>query len=144
MQEGKVSFAYSNFLGYKKVDDKIVIDEDQAQVVKLIYKMFLIDGATPNKIANYLKERSVLTPTGKSTKWTKTTVISILTNEKYKGDALLQKTYVADFLEHRTRQNKGEIAQYYVENSHPAIIDKKTWELVQTEIARRKNMLWRT
>ena len=57
MQEGKVSFAYSNFLGYKKVDDKIVIDEEQAQEIKLIYKMYLVDGTTTNKIAKYLKEK---------------------------------------------------------------------------------------
>ncbi len=94
MKEGKVSFAYKNFLGYKKVDGKIVIDEAQAETVRLIYTMFLKEGKTCTGIAEFLKSKGVPTPSGKSCKWTKNTVYSILTNEKYKGDALLQKKAV--------------------------------------------------
>lgn len=138
MQEGKVSFAYSTFLGYKKVDGKIEIDEAQAVIVKKIYRMFLIEGMTCGAIASELESNGILTPSGKSTKWKKNTVVSILKNEKYKGDALLQKTYIDNYLEHSTKKNTGELPQYYVENSHPAIIDKYTWEQVQTELQRRK------
>lgn len=138
-QQGKVSFAYRNFLGYKKVDDKLVIDEDQAVIVRLIYQMFLVEGKTASGIANYLKAQQIKTPAGKSN-WTKNTVNSILTNEKYKGDALLQKTYTENYLEHKVVKNDGQIPKYYVENNHPAIIDKDTWDQVQLEIKRREKI----
>ena len=139
-QQGKVSFAYKSFLGYKKEEDGIVIDEDQAEVVRMIYRMFLVEGKTATGIANYLKTQSIKTPTGKNANWSKNGVMSILTNEKYKGDALLQKTYTVNYLEHKIAVNNGQIPQYYVENNHPAIIDKETWEEVQVEIARRKDL----
>lgn len=137
MKEGRVSFAYKNFLGYKKVDGKIVIDEEQAEIVRLIYRMFLKEGKTCSGIAEYLKSKGIPTPSGKNTNWTKNNIYSILRNEKYKGDALLQKTYTADYLEHKLVPNKGELPQYYVENNHPAIIEREIWEMVQTEMMRR-------
>ena len=99
-QQGKVSFAYKSFLGYKKVNDKILIDEEQAEIVRMIYRMFLVEGKTATGIASYLKSQNIKTPRGK-TNWTKNTVNSILTNEKYKGDALLQKTYTENYLNHK-------------------------------------------
>lgn len=138
-QQGKVSFAYKNFLGYKKVDDKLVIDKEQAVIVRLIYQMFLVEGKTASGIANYLKSQQIKTPAGK-TNWTKNTVNSILTNEKYKGDALLQKTYTENYLEHKIVKNDGQIPKYYVENNHPAIIDKDTWDQVQIEMKRRESI----
>lgn len=137
MKEGNVSFAYKNFLGYKKVEGKIAIDEEQAEIVRLIYRMFLKEGKTCSGIAEFLKNKGIPTPSGKSTNWTKNNICSILTNEKYKGDALLQKFYTTDYLEHKLVKNKGELAQYYVENNHPAIIEKEIWEMVQTEMLRR-------
>ena len=139
-QAGKVSFAYKSFLGYKKEDEKIVIDEEQASIVRLIYRMFLVEGKTCTGIASYLKSQHIKTPTGKSTNWTKNTVNSILTNEKYKGDALLQKTFTDNYLDHTVVKNTGQIPQYYVENNHPAIIDKEMWELVQLELERRNQI----
>lgn len=139
MKEGKVSFAYKTFLGYKKENGKIAIDEEQAVIVRLIYREFLVCGKTASAIANMLNSMHVITPGGK-TKWTKNTVTSILTNEKYKGDAILQKTFIKDFLEHKAVKNQGELPQYFVENSHPAIIDKDMWEMVQAEIKRRKEI----
>lgn len=140
MQEGKVSFAYKNFLGYKKENGEIVIDEEQAIIVRRIYSMFLKEGKTCSGIAVQLKKEGILTPSGSSSNWQKNTVLSILTNEKYKGDALLQKTFTANFLEHNTKKNNGQLPQYYVENSHPAIIDKYEWEQVQNELARRQEI----
>lgn len=139
-QQGKVSFAYKTFLGYKKEDDKIVIDEDQAVIVRMIYKKFLVEGKTATGIANYLKSKHIKTPTGKTANWTKNTVNSILTNEKYKGDALLQKTYTENYLDHKIVKNNGQIPQYYVENNHPAIIDRDMWEQVQIELERRERI----
>ena len=71
-------------------------------------------------------------------KWTASTVKSILTNEKYKGDALLQKTFTPDYLTKKTKKNDGQIPQYYVENSHPAIITAEVFDAVQTEMERRQ------
>jgi len=137
MKEGRVSWAYSNMLGYKKENGKIVVVENEAILVRQIYQLFLREGKTCTGIAEYLKAQGIPTPSGKSYKWTKNTINSILRNEKYKGDALLQKTYTADFLEHRVEKNRGHLPQYYVENSHPAIIDKEEWEIVQAELMRR-------
>lgn len=139
-QSGKVSFAYSRFLGFEKIGDKIVIVDDEAKIVEKIYRMFLVDGKTPTGIAKHLKENNIKTPSGKNTNWTKNNVTSILSNEKYKGDALLQKTFTDNYLEQSVIKNTGQIPQYYVENSHPAIIDRDMWDQVQIEIERRDNM----
>lgn len=134
--DGKVSFAYSRFLGYEKgPDGTIVVVPEQAKTVRLIYKLFL-DGMTIHTIAGELTKRGIKTPGGKD-KWNQSTVRSILTNEKYKGDALLQKSYTVDFLTKKTKTNEGEVPQYYVENNHEAIIDSQIFELVQAEIAKR-------
>ena len=87
-------------------------------------------------IAGELTKRGIKTPGGKD-KWNQSTVRSILTNEKYKGDALLQKSYTVDFLTKKTKTNEGEVPQYYVENNHEAIIDPQIFELVQAEIAKQ-------
>ncbi len=139
-QSGKVSFAYKSFLGYKKENDKLVIDEDEAVIVKMIYRMFLVEGKTPSGIASHLTSLHIKTPMGKSTKWTKNTIDSILRNEKYKGDALLQKKYTINYLNHTLVKNTGQFPQYYVENNHPAIIDPDMWEQVQIELARREEL----
>ena len=137
--DGKVSMPYKTFLGYEKNEDgNIKINVEEAKVVKRIYYQFL-RGDSVGKIANDLTKENILTPAGKS-EWRKTTVISILQNEKYKGDALLQKKFTVDFLNHKTKKNEGEVPQYYVHDSHPAIITKEDWELVQIELSRRKEM----
>lgn len=137
MADGKFSLAYKCFLGYEKGEDGLPkIVEEEAKIVRKIYSLFL-EGYTVRMIADYLTKQGIPTPKGKK-KWCVSTVMSILTNEKYKGDALLQKTYTADFLTKSVRKNQGEVPQYYIENSHPAIIDPKTFELVQTEIERRR------
>lgn len=139
MQDGKVSMAYKQFLGYKKGEDgqpKIV--EKEAEIVRLIFKMFIC-GKTPSAIAKHLSDSGILSPGGK-TKWQVATVRSILSNEKYKGDALLQKSYTVDFLTKKTKVNNGEIPQYYVQESHPAIIEPDEFDAVQVEIERRKKL----
>ena len=136
MEEGKFSLAYKYFLGYRKGEDGILeIVEDEAQIVRKIYQMFL-DGKTVRTIAGYLTGQGIPTPRGKE-KWSVSTITSILTNEKYKGDALLQKTYTADFLTKKSKKNHGEVPQYYIKDSHPAIIGPATFDLVQQEMERR-------
>ena len=108
----------------------------QAEIILRIYSDF-ISGKAPSTIAKELTRDGILTPGGK-TEWEKKVVLSILTNEKYKGAALLQKRYTVDFLQKKTKVNEGEVPQYYVENSHPAIIEPEEWDRVQIELARRK------
>lgn len=92
-----------------------------------------IEGKSQSTIASTLTKEGVPTPSGK-TKWQYNVVDSILRNEKYKGSALLQKKYTVDFLTKKLKKNNGEVAQYYVEDSHPAIINPDEWELVQAEL----------
>ena len=136
MADGKIVLAYKYFLGYEKGEDGLPkIVEEEAAIVREIYQLFL-EGCTIRKIADTLTKRGIPTPRGKK-QWSVTTVKSILTNEKYKGDALLQKTYTTDFLTKKVKKNDGEIPQYYIQNSHPAIIDPETFDLVQEEMKRR-------
>ena len=135
--DGKVSMPFKQFLGYEKgVDGQPVINEDEAKVVRYIYRIFM-SGKTYSAIAKQLMDEKILTPGGKH-KWRAKTVESILTNEKYKGHALLQKRFTVDFLSKKMKENEGEVPQYYVENSHPAIIDPVEFDAVQVDIEKRK------
>ena len=119
--DGKLIMPFSSFLGYERGEDgQPQIVESEAKIVRLIYKMF-IEGKTPTYIAKYLTGQGIPTPR-RCKVWGSTTVESILTNEKYKGAALLQKTFTTDFLTKSKKINEGEIPQYYIENSHPAIV----------------------
>ncbi len=137
MEEGRFSLCYKHFLGYEKGEDGLPkIVEREAGIVREIYQRFL-DGKNASEIAAFLTNQGIPTPKGKA-KWSPATVMGILQNEKYKGDALLQKTYTPDFLTKKQKKNHGEVAQYYIKNSHPAIIAPDTFELVQQEIQRRR------
>jgi DNA invertase Pin-like site-specific DNA recombinase len=137
MQDGKVSMPYKRFLGYAKGEDGVPqVVEAEAAVVRQIYARFL-GGATYREIAARLTEQGIPTPGGKAV-WSVSTVRSILKNEKYAGNALLQKAYTVDFLTKKRKANEGEVPQYFVENSHPAIVTPATFELTQDEIRRRE------
>jgi DNA invertase Pin-like site-specific DNA recombinase len=136
MADGKVSMPYKRFLGYEKGEDgKPRIVESEAAVVRQIYALFL-EGRTIRQIARLLVAQGVPTPSG-GTEWSVSTIRSILTNEKFTGNAILQKVFTVDFLSKKTKINEGEVPQYFVENSHPAIISTETYELAQAEMARR-------
>jgi len=135
--DGKVSLGYSNFLGYDKGSDgELVINEEQAEVVKRIYAEFLA-GKTPGGIAKGLTEDGIETPAHK-TVWRDTTVLNILKNEKYYGAAILQKQVTLSFLTHAKKPNEGELPMYYIEEDHEAIIPPETYQMVQEEMRRRK------
>lgn len=136
--DGKVSIPYGQFLGYRKGADGLPeIIPEEAEIVKRIYREFL-QGKSTNAIATTLTKEGIPTP-GKKAVWQRATVESILQNEKCKGSALLQKSFTVDFLTKKTKVNEGEVPQYYVEDSHPAIIEPWEWEQVQAELERRKN-----
>lgn len=88
------------------------------------------EGLSLKQVKKELESRGLKTAKGKDT-WTISSIRSILTNEKYKGDALLQKTFTVDFLTKEKKKNEGEVPQYYVHNNHPAIVDAATWDEVQ-------------
>ena len=136
LKNGNVRFSYKTFLGYRKgADGQPEIVPEQADIVRRIYNDFLA-GATYLEIAKRLTEEKVPTMGGGS-RWFSERIKSILKNEKYKGDALLQKTYITDPISKRVKKNNGELPMYYVENSHPAIIERRIFDRVQEEIARR-------
>lgn len=125
---------YKVFLGYRRnCDGKIAIDEAEARTVRYIYWLAL-QGIQPQHIARIL-DRQGISPPGRATSWLGSTVYSILRNEKYKGDARLQKKVTTDFLTKSTKKNEGEAPQYYVENGHPAIVSKAVWAEAQERLA---------
>ncbi|WP_052090924.1 recombinase family protein [Desulfosporosinus sp. HMP52] len=131
------SIPCGKFLGYDKDDrGNLVINEAQAAIVRRIYQEFL-DGYGYHTIARRLTEDGVLTERGNK-EWSSSVIKKILTNEKIKGDTLFQKTFNADPLTKKRVKNKGELPQYYYEDTHPAIIDKHTWECVQLEFERQE------
>ena len=130
---GKGSIAFGRFLGY---DKDFRINEEEAKTVKLIYKLY-ISGYSAYAISKELMKRGLKTATGLS-KWHSSTVLSILRNEKYKGDALWQKSYITNFLQKKSKINEGEIPQYYVEEHHAPIVSPEEFDFVQAEMNRRK------
>lgn len=139
-QQGQVQVNHNRFMGYTKdADGHLVIEPAEAEVVKRIYREYL-EGESFLQIGRGLERDGILTGAGK-VRWRQESVKKILTNEKYIGDALLQKTYTVDFLTKKRVKNNGIVPQYYVENSHPAIIPRELYMQVQEEIMRRANIL---
>ena len=138
-QQGKVQVNHNWFLGYTKdADGHLIIDPEQAEVVKRIYREYL-SGKSFLQIKRSLEADGILNGAGNA-KWHESNIKQILSNEKYIGDALLQKTYTVDILEKKREANKGQVPKYYVEDSHEAIIPKDIFLKVQEEIARRANL----
>lgn len=136
-QNGQVQVNHNHFLRYTKDrEGNLVIDPEQAEVVKRIYREYL-EGSSMDKIAKGLEKDGILTGAGKK-KWWTSTINKILRNEKYIGDALLQKTYTTDFLNKTRVKNNGIVPQYYVENNHEAIIPNDIFLRVQEELVRRR------
>lgn len=134
--DGKVTVPFKRFLGYDRGEDgNLVVNEEQAKIVRRIYGLFL-QGRSPYAIAKILMADGIPSPGGKKN-WSGSTVKSILTNEKYKGDALLQKVYTVDFLSKKKKVNEGEVPQYYVESNHQAIISPQEFDAVQKQMAVR-------
>ena len=135
-KQGNVPFQCKHFLGYtKNADGEIEIVPDEAEIIREIYEQYL-SGESLYGIKCYLEAKEIPTPAGCSV-WRQETIRSILSNEKYKGDAIINKTYVSDCISKRIKANNGERNKYYIENNHPAIIDAGTFARVQEEIARR-------
>ena len=135
-RDGKVFVPFKHFLGYDRgADGELKVNQKEAEIVRLIYRLFL-GGYSFYGIAAELTRREIRTPYGYSV-WNGRTVKNILQNEKYQGDALIQKRYSRDFLDRKMRKNDGEVQQYYVVGNHEAIIEPYIFEKVQEELEYR-------
>lgn len=130
--DGKYAVGYKTFLGYNAGFE---VNEEQAEYVRLIFRMY-IQGYSPYIISQFLQRWEIKSPAGKD-RWCQSSVLSILQNEKYKGDALLQKTFTVDFLTKKAKKNEGELPQYYVHEGHEPIVDEAVFDYTQTLIASR-------
>ena len=138
-QDGKVYYNYKGFLGYRKgPDGQPEIDPEQAAVVRRIFSRYLL-GHSVRQIVTDLMADGIKTATGKEV-WHDSVVQKMLRNEKYIGDAILQKTYIADLFTKEKRLNNGVLPKYYIHDCHPAIIDRDTFQKVQEEMARRSSL----
>ena len=137
MKSGTFAFRY-NILGYRKgADGQPEIVPEEAEIIKKIYELFLF-GYSIDQIKEYLESNEIKTQKGKSV-WEKHAIRNILTNERYTGDMLLQKTFTENPISKKVKKNRGEMAKYLVLNNHPAIIGKDTFKSAQMEMAKRSN-----
>jgi len=138
-QSGKVQVNHHRFMGYTKDEDgNLIVDKTEAEYVRRIFREYLA-GKSLLEIGRGLEADGILTGAGKQ-KWRSETIKKMLRNEKYMGDALLQKTYTTDFIEKTRVKNNGIVPQYYVENSHEPIIPRDLFMQVQEEMVRRANL----
>ncbi len=145
-KDGRVLINFKQSLGYDKVvnvdenghkEEEYVIVESEAEIVRMIYREYL-SGKTIRQIADQLNELGIRTKRGYE--WKPSGIEGILTNYKYTGNAILGMTYKPDVLSKSRLKNEGQSPSYHVENSHPAIITKEMFDMVQAEIQRRKNI----
>lgn len=138
-EEGKVRVNHKKFLGYTKDQDgNLVIVPEEAEVVRRIFRLFL-EGNSSYRIKRILEADGIKTVTG-NTIWQASVIDKMLSNEKYMGDALLQKTYTVDFLSKKRVKNRGIVPQYYIEDDHEPIISKELFHQVQEEKTRRASI----
>lgn len=139
-EQGQYTISTARFLGYDNDENgKLIVNEKQAQVVKRLFREYL-SGKTVDYIARIFTKEKVKNWEGKA-KWHATTLQSMLENEKYMGDATLQKGFTADFLTKRRAKNEGQLHSFYIEDDHEAIIESEVWKCVQLERERRKEFL---
>ncbi|MFI3255503.1 MAG: recombinase family protein [Eubacteriales bacterium] len=137
MKEGKVTYQFSKMYGYKKDEDNMpeVIPEE-ASLIQRMYQRYLL-GDSVGKIVILLNDEGNFSRSSK--KWTDSKIRAILEHERYCGDVILQKTFVADPISKETKVNNGELPKYHIKNNHEGIVTRETWNAVQAEILRRSN-----
>lgn len=136
---GKSKLYSRKCFGYKHNEDgELIIDEGQADVVRTIFELYL-SGLSVIRISRELHKRNIKSPQGKDT-WSKHSIQTVLTNEKYIGNVLLGKTYSGDFPNNKQHKNSGEQDQFIMKDAHEAIIESEIFEKVQAEMKRRSNI----
>lgn len=128
-ERGEIQTKYKNFMGYTEKNGELVIIPEEAAIVKKNFELYA-EGYSIRKICSYLEDNGIKTKTGK-TKWAPNVIGKMLHNEKYKGCTLMQKSYGEDLLSGKRKKSRGEIKQYYYEDTHPAIVSKELYEKVQ-------------
>ncbi|MCR5020623.1 recombinase family protein [Ruminococcus sp.] len=142
-REGKVKYVMDKTLGYRMGEDGVpYIIEEEAEIVRRIYRMFL-DGLSMQRIADIMQSEGTARRSG-STTWNRSNVNYILKNEKYAGDAILQKSYTIDCITHKRVKNNGEKNKYILHDCHPAIIDRDTYNRTRQELTRRATIKQRS
>lgn len=137
MREGKVCLNFTRFLGYDKDENgRLVVVESEAVIVRIIFELYL-KGFGVRRIKKFLEENGIKTVTGKDV-WSTSTIDRILSNEKYVGDVLMQKSFTEDFLTGKRSKNEGELSMYFIENDHEAIIEREIFEAVQKRKTKQK------
>lgn len=140
-ERGEIFTKYKNFMGYTCEDREMVIVPEEAEIVRKIFELYL-KGFSFGQIKMYLESMDIKTATGND-HWDPSTIQNMLKNEKYKGDSRLQKTYVEDVMTGKKVKNIGQVASYYVRNSHPAIISEEIFDKVQQEMDRRSRVVYK-
>lgn len=136
MREGKVNICYNQLYAYKNGDDgKPKIIPEQAEIVRRIYKSFLA-GQSLRMIKDWLEQEGISNVSG-GKEWSTATIRNILTNEKYCGDVLQQKTFISNCIEKKSIRNTGQLPMYLIQDHHEGIVDRDTFNAVRTELARR-------
>lgn len=131
-EQGELLINTKRFLGYDKDEyGDLVINKKEARIIMYIFQVYL-SGKGTYLIAKDLNKNKIPTITG--AKWSDATVLGILKNEKYKGDAWLQKTYTPNYLTKKKKKNTGEVDYYYIEDNHSPIVSKEMWEAVQIKL----------
>ena len=138
-EKGAIYTKYKNFMGYTCVDSEIVIVPGQAEVVRKIFDLYL-QGLSLGQIKAYLESQEIKTVTGKDI-WDAKTIQRMLTNEKYRGDTMLQKTFTEDFMTSKKSKNNGQRNKYYVKDSHPAIVPAEVFDKVQEQMVKRSRLV---
>ena len=133
---GTLKIPCDRLYAYRKDEDgKLQIIPEKAEVVREIYRRYMV-GASLRNLKDWLEENQIKTVLGKP-KWTLTSIKGILTNEKYCGDVLLQKTFRTDVISKKVIKNVGQMAQYYMPDHHEAIVSREQYNAVKAEMARR-------
>jgi len=141
-ERGDTFKKYKRFYGFSYVDDEMVIVPEEAKVVRKIFDLYL-SGKTLNQIKAYLESNNIKNSCGGDI-WYTATIDDMLSNEKYAGDSIMQKTYVEDYLTKRKLKNRGQKEQYYVRNSHQGNISREIFEETQNEKERRKRIIYKS
>ena len=137
MRNGNYAVRF-DMLGYRKGDDgQPYIVHEEAEIVRALFNRFL-DGATMGQLKDFLESQNILTRQGKA-EWSASVIRKMLSNEKYVGDVLYQKTYCVDCISKKVKVNRGEVTRYLISNNHAPIIDRDTFNLVQAELSRRNS-----
>ena len=138
MRNGTYSVRF-NMLGYRKDEDgNPEIIPEEAEIVQDIFRRYL-DGASLGQLKKHLESLKIKTPSGRE-EWSFPAIRHMLSNEKYVGDVLFQKTFREDCISKKIKVNHGEMTRYLISNNHTPIIDRDTFNLVQEELSRRSSM----